>query len=97
MGVVGLRIARRAKVPGNTPHVSSTRPSPLYRTASDEKLGVGLGTRLLATCTTIMGSMKNSSVKVNKKTNFISECFMYIYYRASYRYEILAFCRGLKA
>ena len=23
-----------------------TRPSPLYRTASDEKLGVGLGTRL---------------------------------------------------
>ena len=26
----------------------STRPSPLYRTASDEKLGVGLGTRLAA-------------------------------------------------
>ena len=26
-----------------------TRPSPLYRTASDEKLGDGLGTRLLAT------------------------------------------------
>ena len=24
-----------------------TRPSPLYRTASDEKLGVGLGTRLV--------------------------------------------------
>ena len=27
-----------------------TRPSPLYRTASDEKLGVGLGTRLEEAC-----------------------------------------------
>ena len=27
-----------------------TRPSPLYRTASDEKLGVGLGTRLYVVC-----------------------------------------------
>ena len=29
-----------------------TRPSPLYRTASDEKLGVGLGTRL---CGSVLG------------------------------------------
>ena len=41
-------------VPSPTPSFSSfavhvrrcTRPSPLYRTASDEKLGVGLGMRL---------------------------------------------------
>ena len=31
-----------------------TRPSPLYRTASDEKLGVGLGTRLvIILCVTV--------------------------------------------